>query len=90
MGRLFLRRRIWGYSVCLCPKKRMPGLYGLIMFSYFAGTYYCYDRYYYLKNAGSPDETLGIAPAFAGEFSYYLGLKQTWLAFGKITSMSSC
>ena len=56
------------------------------VFSFILGTYYCYDRYYYLKNAGSPDETLGIAPAFAGEFSYYLGLKQTWLAFGKVAS----
>ena len=24
-----LRRNIWGYSVCPCPIKRMPGLYGL-------------------------------------------------------------
>ena len=24
-----LRRHIWGYSVCLCPIKRTPGLYGL-------------------------------------------------------------
>ena len=48
-----------------------------------SGTYYCYDRYYYLKNSGSPDEVYGIAPLFAGEFDYYLGLKTTWLAFGK-------
>ena len=25
----FLRCHIWGYSVCLCPIKRMPALYGL-------------------------------------------------------------
>ena len=25
-----LRLHIWGYSVCLCPIKRTPGLYGLI------------------------------------------------------------
>ena len=25
----FLRRHIRGYSVCLCPTKRTPGLYGL-------------------------------------------------------------
>ena len=29
MGRCVLRRHIWGYSVCHCPIKRMPGLYGL-------------------------------------------------------------
>ena len=29
MGRCVLRRRIWGYSVCLCPIKRTPSLYGL-------------------------------------------------------------
>lgn len=45
-------------------------------------TYYSYSRYYYLKNNGAPDEAYGIAPAFAGEFDYYLGLKKTWLAFG--------
>ena len=26
MGRRVLRRHIWGYSVCLCPIKGMPGL----------------------------------------------------------------
>ena len=26
---VFLWLHIWGYSVCLCPIKRMPGLYGL-------------------------------------------------------------
>ena len=29
MGRHVLRRHNWGYSVCLCPIKRAPGLYGL-------------------------------------------------------------
>ena len=29
MGRRVLRHHIWGYSVCLCPIKRMPDLYGL-------------------------------------------------------------
>ena len=24
-------RHIWGYTVCLCPMKRMPGLYELIV-----------------------------------------------------------
>ena len=24
-----MRRHIWGYAVCLCPTKRMPGLYEL-------------------------------------------------------------
>ena len=27
MGCRVLRRPIWGYSVCLCPIKRMPGNY---------------------------------------------------------------
>ena len=31
MGRHILQRHIWGYSVCLCPIKRTPGLYGLII-----------------------------------------------------------
>ena len=31
MGCSDLRRHIWGYSVCLCPIKRMPGLYGLLL-----------------------------------------------------------
>ena len=26
MGCQILRRHIWGYAVCLCPIKRMPGL----------------------------------------------------------------
>ena len=26
MGRRILRRHIWGFAVCLCPTKRMPGL----------------------------------------------------------------
>ena len=31
MGRRVLRRYIWGCSVCICPIKRTPGLYGLIL-----------------------------------------------------------
>ena len=27
----FLRRHIWGYSVCLCPIKRTRGLHGLML-----------------------------------------------------------
>ena len=34
MGRRALRRLIWGYSVCLCPIKRTPGLYGLTKWVY--------------------------------------------------------
>ena len=30
-GHRVLRRHIGGYSVCLCPIKRTPGLYGLIL-----------------------------------------------------------
>ena len=29
MGRHVLRLHIYGYSVCLCPIKRTPGLFGL-------------------------------------------------------------
>ena len=29
MGRRVLWRHTWGYSICLCPIKRTPGLYGL-------------------------------------------------------------
>ena len=53
--------------------------------SFLTATYYSYERYYYLKNSGSPDSEYGVAPLFAGEFSYYLGLKKTWLAFGKFS-----
>ena len=35
MGRRVLRRHFWGYSVCLCPIKRTPGLYGLSAFGLF-------------------------------------------------------
>ena len=31
MGRHVLRCHIWGYSVLLCPIKRKPGLFGLIV-----------------------------------------------------------
>ena len=47
------------------------------------GTYYSFDRYYFMKKNGSPDKEYGVAPLFAGEFDYYLGLKRTWLAFGR-------
>ena len=53
------------------------------------GTYYCFDRYYKLKNSGAPDEEYNVSPLFAGEFSYYLGLKKTWLAFGKFSNCLS-
>ncbi|XP_060561475.1 choline transporter-like protein 2 [Ruditapes philippinarum] len=45
------------------------------------GTYYSFDRYYYLKKNGNPAEQYSVSPLFAGEFNYYLGLKKTWLAF---------
>lgn len=45
-------------------------------------TYYSFTKYYELKSSGSPDEEYNVSPLFAGEFSYYLGLKRTWLAFG--------
>ncbi|ESO92821.1 hypothetical protein LOTGIDRAFT_232925 [Lottia gigantea] len=55
----------------------MLAFIGLFGFS----TYYCYSRYYHLKNLNSTAE-FGLAPAFVGNFEYYLSLKQTWLAFG--------
>ena len=33
MRRQVFQRHIWGYSVCQCPIKRIPGLYGLKYFS---------------------------------------------------------
>ena len=60
-------------------------VYSLVIFyltSLVTATYYSYDRYYYLKNSGNPEAEYGVAPLFAGEFDYYLGLKKTWLAFG--------
>ena len=36
----FLRRHIWGYSVCLCPIKRTPGLYGLTFASHIIMVYF--------------------------------------------------
>lgn len=45
------------------------------------GCYYSYSQYYDLKNTNSTGE-FGISQAFALNFSYYLTLKETWLAFG--------
>ncbi|ESO92820.1 hypothetical protein LOTGIDRAFT_120296 [Lottia gigantea] len=50
---------------------------GLFGFS----TYYSYSKYYELKTQNSTAE-IGLSQAFALNFSYYLSLKQTWLAFG--------
>ncbi|KAL3871868.1 hypothetical protein ACJMK2_039840 [Sinanodonta woodiana] len=44
-------------------------------------TYYSYTRYFELKNQNVTSE-LGLSQAFALNFSYYLSIKQTWLAFG--------
>lgn len=45
------------------------------------GCYYSYSKYYDLKSHNSTGE-FGLAQAFALNFSYYLTLKETWLAFG--------
>ncbi|KAL5013099.1 hypothetical protein ScPMuIL_011650 [Solemya velum] len=42
--------------------------------------YYSYTKYYELKN--TPDTVIGLSQAFTLNFSYYLDLKETWLAFG--------
>ncbi|XP_050389087.1 choline transporter-like protein 2 [Patella vulgata] len=52
-------------------------IFGLFGFS----TYYSYSKYYELKTQNTT-ATLGLSQAFALNFSYYLSLKQTWLAFG--------
>ncbi|XP_052093793.1 choline transporter-like protein 2 isoform X2 [Mytilus californianus] len=64
----------------------------MVWFSIFAvlgvmgfGCYYSYSQYYDLKNSNSTSE-FGIAQAFALNFSYYLTLKETWLAFGCTTA----
>ncbi|KAK3088621.1 hypothetical protein FSP39_021397 [Pinctada imbricata] len=43
--------------------------------------YYSYSTYYDLKNQNIT-ATWQVSEAFALNFSYYLGLKETWLAFG--------
>ncbi|XP_046368396.2 choline transporter-like protein 2 [Haliotis rufescens] len=45
------------------------------------GTYYCYSQYYKLKGMNTEKE-FGLSHAFTFNFSYYLTLYQTWLAFG--------
>lgn len=48
----------------------------------FTGAYWCYKQYYELKNQDVTAKW-GFDEAFALNFSYYLQLKETWLAFGK-------
>lgn len=49
------------------------------------GAWYCYTKYYELKNLNVESEW-GFDEAFALNFSYYLTLKETWLAFACTTS----
>ncbi|XP_069121444.1 choline transporter-like protein 2 [Argopecten irradians] len=56
-------------------------VFGLLGFA----CYYSYSQYYELKNQNST-ATYGISEAFALNFSYYLQLKETWLAFGCSTA----
>ena len=53
MGRRVLRRHIWGYTVCLCPIKRTPGLNEL------KSTFYiiCYIPSS-IKKTPTPNETV--------------------------------
>ncbi|CAI9716384.1 Hypothetical predicted protein [Octopus vulgaris] len=48
--------------------------------------YYTFNTYVELKNSGKEND-FGLTPAFAGNFEYYLGLEQTWLAAGIICSV---
>ena len=47
-----------------------------------SATYYSFDTYYDLKKLNATEE-YGFSQAFAMNFSYYLNLKKTWLAFGE-------
>ena len=49
---------------------------------WFSACYYSYVQYYDLKTTNVTG-TWGYSEAFAMNFSYYLQLKETWLAFGK-------
>ncbi|KAK3782436.1 hypothetical protein RRG08_033077 [Elysia crispata] len=53
------------------------GVFVLVGFA----TYYSFDTYYDLKKLNATEE-YGFSQAFAMNFSYYLNLKKTWLAFG--------
>ncbi|RUS83474.1 hypothetical protein EGW08_008790 [Elysia chlorotica] len=53
------------------------GVFVLVGFA----TYYSFDTYYDLKKLNATEE-YGYSQAFAMNFSYYLNLKKTWLAFG--------
>ncbi|KAH3792773.1 hypothetical protein DPMN_146272, partial [Dreissena polymorpha] len=44
-------------------------------------TAWSYYRYYMMKNSETPQQEYSVAPLFAGEFSYYLQIRKTWLAF---------
>ncbi|XP_012942174.1 choline transporter-like protein 2 [Aplysia californica] len=54
---------------------------GLVFALLLFATYYSYDEYYTLKQLNATEE-YGLSQAFALNFSYYLSLKKTWLAFG--------
>ncbi|XP_071155589.1 choline transporter-like protein 2 isoform X2 [Mytilus edulis] len=49
------------------------------------GAYWCFTKYYEIKNTNVVSEW-GFDEAFALNFSYYLRLKETWLAFACTTS----
>ncbi|XP_076454507.1 choline transporter-like protein 2 [Babylonia areolata] len=54
---------------------------GLLFVILIFSIYYSYSEYYDLKSLNATSE-IGVSQAFALNFSYYLSLKQTWLAFG--------
>lgn len=49
-------------------------------------TYYTFSTYVELNNTNVTAE-FGLAPAFVGNFEYYIGLKQTWLFLGIISAV---
>ena len=48
MGRRVLRLHIWGYSVCLCPIKRRPGLYGTRLGICFTGLHLSFYLFFHV------------------------------------------
>lgn len=49
-------------------------------------TYYTFSMYVDLKSTNVTAE-FGLAPAFVGNFEYYIGLKQTWLIAGIVSAI---
>ncbi|GFO29551.1 choline transporter-like protein 2 [Plakobranchus ocellatus] len=70
---IVLMRYIAGYMVWAT----IIGVFAIVIFA----VYYSFDTYYDLKKLNATEE-YGFSEAFTLNFSYYLNLKKTWLAFG--------